>query len=170
MAYARQQCRPNESPIRNPISGRIDIRNNTTGAIRTIVSRTPRNNSDAILLVQRSIRMFVLHRANKKITEKLKTLPDAVENVESYIATGKKYDLASLRHITASNSSTRSDRKVAAELLLQLGEEVTETMLKVDGIESQGCDRVRMNRKRSVKRLLALSDLIEEARGKLAFP
>lgn len=168
MALARQQCRPNESPMRNPISGRIDIRNNTTGAIRTIVNRTPSNTSTALILVQRTFRMIVLRRI--KITDKLQTLRDAVQNVESFIAPGKKYDLASLRRVAESSSATSSERKVAAELLLQLGEVVTQAMLKVDGIESQGCDRVRMHRKRSVKRLLALSDLIEEARGKLANP
>ena len=165
MALARQQCGPNESPVRNPVSGRIDIRNNATGTIRTVVKRTPNTTSAALLLVQRTLRMIALRRI--KITDKLHTLRNAVENVESFIAPGKKYDLASLRRIADSSSATPNERKAAAELLLQLGELVTQTMLKVDGIESHGFNVVKIHRKRSVKRLLELSDSIEEARSKL---
>jgi len=165
MAIARQKCGPNEEPIRNQISGRIDIRNRVTGAIRTIFEPTPGGPPAAVLLLQRTYRMRAVH--STEIGDKLRALRTSLANVEAFVSSGK-YDLNQLCHI-ASTASTVDivKRKKAAELLLQLGEVITQAMLKVDGIESQGNEVIRNVRKRCVKRLLKLTDMVEDAREKL---
>lgn len=168
MLLAKQQCGPHEEPIRNSVSGRIDIRNKSTGAIRPLFSVTPGGAPAAATLIQRTSRLRIAQSVYKTVLfNKLRTLRNAVSEVQNLVATGNKYDLDALSRVSETPQSSSTERTRAAELLLQINELVTQAMLKVDSVESQGNEIIRTHRRASVKRLLALTESIETARAKL---
>lgn len=118
---------------------------------------------EAAQVVQRAFRAKNVRNAN--ILGKLRTLTDVLAEVRELTVSGK-YDMNQLRTI-AVKSSGEEERKDAAQRLLELGEYLTQQMLKVDAVESAGNQLVRGKRKLSVKVILSLTDEVDGLRKKL---
>lgn len=119
-------------------------------------------------MVQSASRAFVIRHA--ALYSKLNTLDNALNDILQLItASGTKYDMQHLSKI-AEGESSPEERRNAADRLLELGEQLTQTMLKVDGVESAGYTIVRNKRKKCVGKLLALTETVESMRAKLKPP
>lgn len=123
------------------------------------------NPNAAALLLQRAYRAFAVRRV--RVIEKLTVLEQAVRDIDKLAAPGTKFDLVELRRVAGNKSANPEAKKAANDSLLQLGEVVTQAMLKVDGVESAGLSVIRNKRKKSVKKLLGLTENIEEMRAQL---
>lgn len=164
LVAAKKQCGPNEYPVRNP-AGRLEIRNRATGAVRAIFTPVKGGPPVAALLIQRAYQALAVRRVG--LVSELRALANEVANVDKLVAPGTKYDIAELQRISNDARGTRAVKADASTRLLQLGEVITQAMLKVDGFESHGFSIIRNHRKSSVNRLLALTDIVEKTRAKL---
>lgn len=115
---------------------------------------------EATMRIQRVCRGFVTRRAN--LLSKLAGLTTVLRDVRGVTAEGK-YDMKYLRAV-ADSKKPSADAADAAQRLLELGEYLTQKMLKVDAVESAGNPLVRAKRKESVKMILALTDEIDSLR------
>ncbi|KAI0565108.1 BAG domain containing protein [Gracilaria domingensis] len=99
------------------------------------------------------------------VTEKLDALGSILHNIKNITATGK-YDMNQLRQLVTvqGNEEQVSD---GSQRLLELEEYLTQQMLRVDAVESQGNQLVRAKRKETVNTILSLTDEIELLRTKL---
>lgn len=165
LAEARKQCGPDEFVVRNPTSGKLELRNRVTGVMRPFIMETKGGPPAAALLIQRAYRALAVRRV--LLPAKLRALKDAVADINALVAPGTKYDLAELRRVASNSVAPLAKKTEAADRLLHLGEILTQAMLKLDGFESHGFDIIRNHRKRSVKRIISLTEAVEDARAKL---
>lgn len=125
---------------------------------------TPSHTGDeAAMIIQRAVRSDIVRRAD--VLGKLRMLTNVLADVRE-ITTSGKYEMNSLRTIAEKNRSVE-EIQGGAQRLLELGEYLTQQMLKVDAVESSGNQLVRGKRKLSVKVILGLTDEVDALRRKL---
>lgn len=115
---------------------------------------TPLSAEEAAMYIQRAFRANLVGKGN--VLEKLRLLTNVVDEVKQLTAAGK-YDMTYLRGLAERRSSS-GERQDGAQRLLELGEYLTQQMLKVDAVESSGNQLVRAKRKQCVKMILGLTD------------
>lgn len=106
------------------------------------------------------------------VKSKMSLLDKILMNVEQ-LTTDGKYNLTALeqsvREVSSNNAQYAPDDLSADDdlktRLLQLAELLTQNMLKVDAVDSDGNPTVRAKRKLVVNRLLALADKVESLRS-----
>lgn len=96
------------------------------------------------------------------IARKLEMLSTVATDVKKITSTGK-YDMNYLRRLPTANPSAEQ-LEDGAQRLLELGEYLTQQMLKVDTVESGGNQSVRAIRKENINIILALTDEADELR------
>lgn len=99
------------------------------------------------------------------VTGKLRLLQGVVEDVLRVTGDGK-YDMRELRRM-GTRALGEAERQDGRQRLLELGEYLTQKMLKVDDVESGGREVVRAIRKKSVKLILSLTEEVDWLRKKL---
>lgn len=114
-------------------------------------------------MIQRSFRGAVVRRAD--VIGKLQAVNGVVENVCA-MTSGGRYDLTELRRLTKRHIGME-ERQDGKKRLLELGEYLTQQMLKMDAVESGGNQLVRAKRKQSVKLILGLSEEVDTLRRAL---
>lgn len=159
------------TPSRNPPVG--ELRNGTEGQQRANSGNTTQMTPTAIASGAESEQQAV----NAKVSALEKVLDDVAR-----ITSGGKYDVSKLEQATnarlASHNHSRNDKTTNAatltdpdndvdQRLLQLAELLTQNMLKVDAVDSDGSAIVRAKRKLVVNRLLTLADRVEALRNTL---
>lgn len=123
----------------------------------------PLSADEAAVYVQRAFRGNIVRSRN--LLEKLRVLTNVVDDVKRLTGSGK-YDISYLRSL-ANRKSNMEERREGAKRLLELGEYLTQQMLKVDDVESSGNQLVRAKRKQSVKMILGLTDEVDALRKKV---
>lgn len=118
---------------------------------------------EAAEIIQRLFRGAVVRRAD--IVGKLQLLSGVVENV-CLMTSGGRYDLTELRRLTG-RRARMEEKQDGEKRLLELGEYLTQQMLKMDAVESGGNQLVRTKRKQSVKLILGLSEEVDGLRKAL---
>lgn len=103
--------------------------------------------------------------ADGSVTSKLRTLNQVAENVELTTSSGK-YDMQVLRQLVDQQKAL-SDTQDLKQRLLELAEYLTQQMLKVDAVESDGNSVVRTKRKETVNKILKLTDEVETLRNRV---
>lgn len=125
--------------------------------------RSAYSSDEAAMVIQRAFRANAVRKAN--VLEKLRFLTSVVDDVRRLTASGK-YDMIYLRGLV-NRTASREEHQDGAQRLLELGEYLTQQMLKVDAVESAGNQLVRAKRKLSVKMILDLTDEADALRKKL---
>ncbi|CAN8077162.1 unnamed protein product [Agarophyton chilense] len=106
-----------------------------------------------------------LEKNENPATEKLSALGSIIDNVNKITASGR-YDINQLRCL-ATMRGKEDEVQDGSRRLLELEEYLTQQMLKVDAVESEGNQLVRVKRKETVNTILGLTDEIEQLRTKL---
>ncbi|PXF48639.1 hypothetical protein BWQ96_01491 [Gracilariopsis chorda] len=104
-------------------------------------------------------------REKDPVANKLNALDTILTNINQ-MTRGGKYELSKLRRLTSDRKHT-SQIQEGLQHLLELEEYLTQQMLKVDAVESEGNQNIRARRKETVKTILGLTDEIEQLRSKL---
>lgn len=97
------------------------------------------------------------------VQSKVQTLNKILDDVKT-ITSSSKYDMKYLRSLTNDESDKAKD---GSQRLLELSEYLTQQMLKVDGVSSDGNEMIRSRRKEVVKTIIGLTDEVDELRKKL---
>ena len=97
------------------------------------------------------------------VQTKVQTLNKILDDVKT-ITSSSKYDMKYLRSLTNDGSEKAKD---GSQRLLELSEYLTQQMLKVDGVSSDGNEMIRLRRKEVVKTIIGLTDEVDELRKKL---
>eukprot|EP00177_Eucheuma_denticulatum_P005422 GFKZ01009859.1.p1 GENE.GFKZ01009859.1~~GFKZ01009859.1.p1 ORF type:complete len:354 (-),score=43.06 GFKZ01009859.1:301-1362(-) len=118
---------------------------------------------EAVGAIQRVFRGVMERRVD--VVGKLRLLQGVVEDVERVTGEGK-YDMSVLRRMGA-RDVRGAERQEGRQRLLELGEYLTQKMLKLDDVESGGREVVRARRKKSVKLILGLTEEVDSLRRKL---
>lgn len=130
-------------------------------------SRIPKSDTyttnDAALDIQRCLRAYIVRKAD--VAGKMALLNTILTEIEQLTGSGK-YEMNYLRKLVDASFS-KEERVDGAQRLLELGEYLTQKMLKVDLVESAGNQIVRAKRKQTVKMILSLTDEIDELRKQL---
>lgn len=121
------------------------------------------SSDEAAMVIQRAFRANAVRKAN--VLGKLRFLTSVLYDVKRLTASGK-YDMNYLRGLVK-RASSREEQQDGAQRLLELGEYLTQQMLKVDAVESAGNQLVRAKRKLNVKMILDLTDEVDALRKKL---
>lgn len=103
----------------------------------------------------------------QNVSGKLLTLNTMLRDIK-LLTTSGKYDMSYFRTLQKKDTVQVENNREDSQRLLELEEHLTQQMLKVDAVESDGNQIVRAKRKETVKTILALSEEIEDLRKKLA--
>lgn len=127
----------------------------------TARSRSPK---EAVGLLQRLWRGRCV-RAKGGIGYGMMELGRVISEVKAAVGPGAKHDLKRLK-AAVQGDGDKAALKEADQLLLEVGEYLTQRMLTADGVDSAGEAIVRSKRKETVKYLLQLIDDAEALRAK----
>lgn len=127
----------------------------------TARTRSPK---DAVVLLQRLWRGRCV-RAKGGIGFGMMELGRVTREVKAAVRPGAKHDLKRLKAVVQGDGG-KAALKDADQLLLEVGEYLTQRMLTADGVDSAGETVVRNKRKDTVKYLLKLIDEAEALRAK----
>lgn len=137
--------------------GRVEQTNHVTGATG---NEEAMGSDEAARILQKGFRGA--WERSLGIDEKLKMLDSVLKDVNDMTKKGK-YELVALRRI----ADGEGDLAEGLQRTLELGEYLTQKMLKLDDVESKGNELVRARRKRSVKLILGLSEEVDALRKKM---
>lgn len=122
----------------------------------------------AALDIQSIFRAYLVRRS--RIVEKLVILAKQNTEVINAVAPSSKHDISFLRaYVNATpdlkNCPPDFTDDAANQRLMELGEYLTQRMLKVDAVDAAGIDFLRLRRKETVKKILALTDEVDALRS-----
>lgn len=99
-------------------------------------------------------------------TKKIGCLDAILDDVKGMTSSGK-YNMSQLRSL-AVGETENSTPQDGSKRLVELEEYLTQQMLKVDAVESDGNQDIRSKRKDVVKTILTLTDEVEDLRKSIA--
>mmetsp|Transcript_8808 Transcript_8808/g.17794 ORF Transcript_8808/g.17794 Transcript_8808/m.17794 type:complete len:358 (-) Transcript_8808:750-1823(-) len=117
-----------------------------------------RRTENAMLVLQRVVRAFLTRRSG--VFAKVQAIRNIVEEVHHAMAPGNPFDLAAVRAALDDTDPVRAEKQLdkAKRTLMAMGEFVTQRMLQLDSISTDGDARLRTRRKQAVTEILAVEE------------